>query len=1121
MKNRTNHFTRKAVASILLTVLLLIVCLFTFAAAADTGSGKTLPEHDPEQLFETYLKQVLPGMDAGVKQKDSPAAGREWLVSKNLNGSVAIYDAVVPMIREVAGGQRTSTEFTVSGGQLNTADNWWSLEDLGIPGSADADLIKGRLKEKEGIDGFEILFAMMDDYPYELYWFDKTQAIYDVDITYEERDYGGIKQVNLSSAILRMPVAGAYAASQYAVNAIPARVSTAVSNINQIVSQNAGLGDLAKLQAYANKICELVEYDHSATTGTPYGDPWQLISIFDGDPNTKVVCEGYAKGFKYLCDLSRFSNNSIGCVLVMGTLSAGTGAGSHMWNSVRMPDERCYLVDLTNSDAGDSCDYKAFLKGCAGNPGGPYVCSGLRYEYDDATRQTYGDSSPWLTLSNNDYGKSGGEEGSGEVNAAWIALQTQINEAASEATIALSADVKAADGNVGLVIPVGKTIILDLAGHKLDRGLTKDAVDGYVLKVCGKLTITDSTSNGQITGGRDPEHAGGINVDGGAFILKGGNICGNQGYYGGGIFMSSGSTEIAGGKIRNNKASHSGGGINCYGGSLKMSGGQIAGNTSDCDGGGIALYAGATFKMTGGEITDNEALSSCPPGRGGGVFAMSSGGFTMTGGTISKNRANAGGGNGSIFHPQPNSIYMTKGGGVFISDSFVMSGGTIMNNTSSLGGGVCVEDGSFTMNGGSIQDNTGVDGAGIMFHACDDRSKAVGILNGGSIKKNKSIDAGKGAGIYLWGTNGKNALLTINKTSIQNNTSVNNGAGIFAYCAKIDMKDGIISDNTTAINACGGAIDLCMKSTFEMKNGKISGNSSDIGGAINIGDNCTMIMDGGEIRGNAAKSNIDYRGAGGGIFINTKGVLSMSGGKIIGNTASSTGGGVQVAGNFTMKGGEITGNTASKYGGGVNWQGAKFTNKGGTIKNNKPDDIYPEKSGGGEEEPSEQSLNKADIASIKDQPYTGKAIEPKLTVKLNGKTLQKGKDYTVSFKDNKEIGTATVTVTGKGSYTGKKTATFRIVPKAVALSSLKAGKQSLAVKWKKGSGIDGYEIEYSLKKDFEGAKTITVKKAKTTSYEIRKLEVKKTYYVRIRAFRKVKGKKFCSEWSKVLSKKTK
>ena len=165
------------------------------------------------------------------------------------------------------------------------------------------------------------------------------------------------------------------------------------------------------------------------------------------------------------------------------------------------------------------------------------------------------------------------------------------------------------------------------------------------------------------------------------------------------------------------------------------------------------------------------------------------------------------------------------------------------------------------------------------------------------------------------------------------------------------------------------------------------------------------------------------------------------------------------------------------------------------------------------------SLNKAVVSEIRDQVYTGKAITPKLTVTLNGKQLTKDTDFTLSFKNNKQIGQATVTVTGIGRYDGAVNASFSIIPKKVTLTSLKAGKKSLTVNWKKADGIDGYEIEYSLKKSFKGAKSVTVKSAKTATCELTKLKSRKKYYIRIRSFKKVKGKKYHSEWSKVLSKK--
>ena len=97
--------------------------------------------------------------------------------------------------------------------------------------------------------------------------------------------------------------------------------------------------------------------------------------------------------------------------------------------------------------------------------------------------------------------------------------------------------------------------------------------------------------------------------------------------------------------------------------------------------------------------------------------------------------------------------------------------------------------------------------------------------------------------------------------------------------------------------------------------------------------------------------------------------------------------------------------------------------------------------------------------------------------------------------------------------------TFRINPKAVALSSLTAGANQLTVKWKKGSGITGYQIQYSTSKKFTAktTKTVTVAGAKKISKVLSKLTKGKTYYVRVRTYQTVSKTKYYSAWSAVKS----
>ncbi|MBR3786290.1 MAG: hypothetical protein IKJ77_07800 [Firmicutes bacterium] len=158
--------------------------------------------------------------------------------------------------------------------------------------------------------------------------------------------------------------------------------------------------------------------------------------------------------------------------------------------------------------------------------------------------------------------------------------------------------------------------------------------------------------------------------------------------------------------------------------------------------------------------------------------------------------------------------------------------------------------------------------------------------------------------------------------------------------------------------------------------------------------------------------------------------------------------------------------------------------------------------------------------------YTGKVKNPKLTVKTSdGKTLKKGTDYTVSTpKGRKAIGKYTYTVTFKGNYSGKKKVTLTIKPTAPTLKKPAATKKTITVKWKKGTKAQasGYQVMIATDKKFKNAvKKYSVKSYKKTSKKISKLKTKKTYYVKIRTYKTVKGIKIYSDWSKVKQIKTK
>ena len=182
-----------------------------------------------------------------------------------------------------------------------------------------------------------------------------------------------------------------------------------------------------------------------------------------------------------------------------------------------------------------------------------------------------------------------------------------------------------------------------------------------------------------------------------------------------------------------------------------------------------------------------------------------------------------------------------------------------------------------------------------------------------------------------------------------------------------------------------------------------------------------------------------------------------------------------------------------------------------------PEDPIPDKP---EEQPV--SISGATISGVKDKVYTGKALTQTITVKVGSKKLEAGTDYTESYKNNKNVGTAILTIEGKGNYTGTATARFKIIPKGTTISSLIAGKKSFTVKWKKqATQTDGYLIQYSTDKDFKkDVKSKAIKKVDTTRAIIKELAGNKTYYARICTYKLVNGKKYYSTWSKIKSVKT-
>ena len=411
----------------------ILAVALALCAAALFSCFALAEEAEPVFVTETVTQPLdLPSGDlfyGYMLRKGSGIRPRGTLAGDTLTGSDAVvYGIVKPGIEAVAAGTQSTTSFTVTLGDLGIESDgtWskesWSAADLGVEALKDSEGLTGEawqalFDQVLRVDTYTLMRALLYDCPYDLYWFDKTDGKgMQTGLSHGVATVGGVEKLFLGNNALafKFSVAAAYAgtADFTTDEARIARANAAAANARSFVASCSGMSDYEKLTAYRCKICAEVTYDHDAAEddSTPYGDPWQLVSVFDGDSATNVVCEGYSKAFQYLCDLSRFAG-SVQCYSVNGRMEGGSGAGLHMWNLVNMSDGVSYLVDVTNCDSG-SAGYpdKLFMKGAtlSGTPDPYYVNVGtvssphnITYPYDGNVRTRW--STAILTPSAIDY----------------------------------------------------------------------------------------------------------------------------------------------------------------------------------------------------------------------------------------------------------------------------------------------------------------------------------------------------------------------------------------------------------------------------------------------------------------------------------------------------------------------------------------------------------------------------------------------------------------------------------------------------------------------------------------------------------------------------------------------
>ena len=309
----------------------------TFASLED--------DWDNTALFTQYVEGLFyPRFILRSARPDENLTEGEYFVEQQLKAAVA----------EIASGTRSSTVIYTELGE-------YAYGDLNMQ---------------------RLLYTLFKDATYEMYWFSGHYA-------------WGARENNTACFTF-------YVATDYRLDgeettvdsARVARAQQAAGNAAEIVSRYEGASDLDRLRAYKDEICALVTYDYdaarqgSSVVGT---DPWELVSVFDGDESTNVVCEGYAKAFEYLCNRTAFQNESINCICASGTVTwRYGGGGAHMWNVVTLDDGRNYLVDVTDCDSGSDSFLVHALSGIYDSYEGYTVSTGNRYAYYHASLNSAG-----------------------------------------------------------------------------------------------------------------------------------------------------------------------------------------------------------------------------------------------------------------------------------------------------------------------------------------------------------------------------------------------------------------------------------------------------------------------------------------------------------------------------------------------------------------------------------------------------------------------------------------------------------------------------------------------------------------------------------------------------------
>jgi hypothetical protein len=354
-----------------------------YNASVEYGNINLMEDMSEDEINEQLNEMLLSYFESGLYGKRTTSAyrARAYSARNSLDDDCRlVYDAAKEQLAKVAKGEENDTIVCISVSKSYNVDEMT-----------------------------KIYYALLRDCPSEMYW-------HNFSLDYEQNP-----KDNPTELLLGFSVDSAYRKKNdyiYATdNSEGSKIqaaNTAITYAKTIVEEAKNKSDYDKLLYYANQLCDMNTYNSSASLAES-SDPWQIIYMFDNNPDTKVECEGYAKSFQYLCDMTEFNDDNIICYSVAGTFSGDDRNGNHLWNIVRMDDGNNYLVDITNMDQ-DKYENDYYIEALfLGTPidGGSidtgYTISfeyfndtyNFKYVYDDTTKSLYSEKD--LTLSSSKY----------------------------------------------------------------------------------------------------------------------------------------------------------------------------------------------------------------------------------------------------------------------------------------------------------------------------------------------------------------------------------------------------------------------------------------------------------------------------------------------------------------------------------------------------------------------------------------------------------------------------------------------------------------------------------------------------------------------------------------------